>query len=378
MLVPPQPISLIRPPLGEWDESARNSTFNLAIMATPDTPIPGRMKLRTTAQARAGHASDDAIDATDAYFATMGELRRAVADRRYATAAELTLENMKQIPQWIAQQRTTRYRSVPPVIPAFEVGGTMMAIMEDESGLHEMMTLVEQVPELSDRKATIQRHLCDLRLFRQIKRVVSHKPGCMQSSMKSMTGVSDGRRLALLIQWLEKHGSIVRRRKGRSFQLYCRKAAPKPVSPRVSFSMSLRKGGRQQPHLLALVDAEHVSTRLSAKEWQAYRAREADYSRNRSDQLESYDGAFCLVDSPVGRSTGLSGSLSTSGQTPPFGVSTHAENESLWLMILQKPRDFPTCLGRRSVTIALESSEPRNLCWTMSTDYRRTPWETGS
>ena len=303
------------------------------------------MDSQTTEQVQAAHPSDSTVDRTDAYYSTMAEMQRAIADRDYSRAAELAIVNMRHIPGWIARLKDTTHERIPPVIPALEIGGTMMAIVGQERGLHEMMTLVQQVPDLSERAETIQRHFSDMQCCREIKRVVAQNPGCMQTSMKAILAVPNARRLAVLIQWLEKDGSIVRRRKGRAYELYSKHDAPLPRMQLPSVAMSLRTDDPEEPRLLDLDGVEQIAAQLSDKEWKAHCYRESDYVRQRSDQMDGWDEMFCLVESP-GWSLGEAERIRMRERPDPAFRRLHAcRNRIFCVDDLANAEEFPNLPG---------------------------------
>ena len=206
-------------------------------------------------------------DATAAYYATMADMQQAISARDYRRAAALVLENMDQIPAWVRETRS-EFGDVPPTIPALETGGTMLAITRDQRGLERMQQLVAQIPELSGREATVQQHLSDFHLVRGIQQAIEKNPGCKQTELKTLIGVSDGRRPATLIRWLEKHGEVVRRKKGRTYALYSPSAAPEVVEVPTPIIASHRTDGPKQPRKLDLSGLERVALPRAPHRWE--------------------------------------------------------------------------------------------------------------
>ena len=226
-------------------------------------------------------------EATAGYYRTMADMQQAISTRDYRRAASLVLENMEQIPAWVRATRR-EFGEVPPSIPALEAGGTMLAITGDQRGLDRMHQLVGQIPELSGRVTTVQQHLSDLHLVRDIQRAIEKHPGCKQTDIKTLIGAQDGRRPATLIRWLEKQGQVVRRKKGRTYELYSPSAVPEVVGVPISVTTSHRTDGPKKPRILDLSDLERVALPRAPHRWE-------DKSRGAPEPTD-IEGYFQVVD----------------------------------------------------------------------------------
>jgi hypothetical protein len=190
------------------DKSDRGSTAPSVTTATENVSARTPRTLETP-----NLASDDE------YFSTMSKMRAAISARDYENACVLARQNLRQIPAFV--RRTKRqYGSFDiPSIPTLEQGGTILALMGDQGGLEEMKRIVETVPELKARKEAIANHFENLRLFQQVTELVVSHPGCLQTSLRDLTGASNGRRIATVIVWLEKAGRIRRTKQGSTYSL---------------------------------------------------------------------------------------------------------------------------------------------------------------
>lgn len=153
------------------------------------------------------------------YFETLGMLEQAISKRDYKGAARLTRENIRQVPEFVRSTRREFGRFDIPSIPALQHGGTMLALLGDADGLREMREVVSSVPELRSWISAVDQHDEDMHLFAAILRAVAEKPGCLQTDVKALLGVVDGRRVANLISWLEKAGKISRTKEGSTYSL---------------------------------------------------------------------------------------------------------------------------------------------------------------
>jgi hypothetical protein len=162
-------------------------------------------------------ASSD-VRTTDSYFTTMTEMQEAISSKQYDKAQRLIRENMRQVPDFV-RECIAEYGDLDVSIPVVHQGGKILALMGDDEGLQELSTLVESVPELHRFQEEIAQHREDRTLFADILSAVEQNPQCLQTEVKHLIGVDDGRHVATLISWLEKADKIVRKKSGRTYAL---------------------------------------------------------------------------------------------------------------------------------------------------------------
>ncbi len=153
------------------------------------------------------------------YFNTLMSLQEAISNRQYGRAAQLTLENLRQIPGMVSASSRSYGSFDIQSMPALEQGGTMLALAGNSVGLEEMRGLIASVNELTPWADAVDRHEQDLRMFTDIVKAVEENPGCLQTGMKALIGADDGRRVANLLSWLEKAGRIARTKHKRTYKL---------------------------------------------------------------------------------------------------------------------------------------------------------------
>ena len=182
-------------------------------------------------------------EAGDAYFDAMSRMQAAIAKHQYEKAAGLARENLRAIPKWIEEEAynaairvelshclgmdceverelADEERSLlPPSIPVFQQGGTILALVGDEEGLSRMVDLAASIPELVKWVGNVEQHLSNLELFKSIEETIRSHPSCLQSDVKRLVGEEDGRRVANLISYLEKAKRIVRVKEGRTYRI---------------------------------------------------------------------------------------------------------------------------------------------------------------
>lgn len=166
---------------------------------------------------------------TDAYFKCLRKIQEAVSNRDYINAARFARENLQEVPNFIRSLKQSFDEFETCSIPALEIGGTMLALVGDDEGLAEMRMLVASNQDLEPWTDNIKQHEKDRKLFVSILDAVQQNPGCLQSNMKSLIGVEDGRRVATLIGWLEKAGRIKRAKQGKTYAIWLSESAQAPV-----------------------------------------------------------------------------------------------------------------------------------------------------
>jgi len=95
----------------------------------------------------------------------------------------------------------------------------MLALAGDDAGLAEMERVARSIPELEPWIAVVGQHVEDRRILSAIVRAVAGSPRCLQTDIKEVIGATDGAHIANLIAYLEKGGTVVRIKYGRSYSL---------------------------------------------------------------------------------------------------------------------------------------------------------------
>ena len=157
--------------------------------------------------------------ASDSYFDTVFQMHAAVANRDYAEAARIVRENLSYIPAWIEETQSQQGFFDIASIPAFELGGTILALVGDEEGILRMRDTVYNIPHLARWVGKIREHRQDMELFKAIEKTVRDNPNCLQTDVHELVGEKDSLRVSNLISYLEKAGKIVRAREGRAYRL---------------------------------------------------------------------------------------------------------------------------------------------------------------
>ena len=156
---------------------------------------------------------------SDQYFESMDELLTAIRSRDYATAAQNVRENLESIPSWIVEMRQNLEPFRIKSIPAFEQGGTILALVRDRDSILRMAEIISSYEELHPWQEKITAHLSDLVVAKAIEDTVLANPHCLQTELKGLLQHSDGHQIAKLVSYLAKSERISRIRQGRTYRL---------------------------------------------------------------------------------------------------------------------------------------------------------------
>ncbi len=222
-----------------------------------------------------GKSRESRSEGEDPYFKSMGQMKTAIAERNYEEAARFARKNLAAIPKWIPRWMKG-YGDLPPSIPVFEQGGTVLALVGDQEGLSRMADLAKNTPLLNKWVDSAEDHLYNLKLFAAIEDAIRSHPNCFQRDVKGLVGEQDGRRVANLISYLEKSGRIVRVKEGRTYRLLLGDAKDVPtVAPRAP--VASHRTDKTPPKLrqLDMASLDYVPLPRSPMRWEVTRERMA-------------------------------------------------------------------------------------------------------
>lgn len=103
---------------------------------------------------------------------------------------------------------------------AVHTASPLMAVDEDREAIADLRATLQAIPELSGWLLTADQAEEDLAIVGRIKRAIRAQPGLHQADLKAATGFSDGRRMSVLVGYLERGGHIRRVRTGKTYELY--------------------------------------------------------------------------------------------------------------------------------------------------------------
>ena len=116
----------------------------------------------------------------------LAKVQEAISKRDYERAAGLVRENIRQVSAFVRSTQQEYGSFDISSIPAFEQGGTMLALVGDIEGLTEMREIVSSIPELDPWRSVVEQHEEDRRLFGAIMIAVEKNPGCLQTDLKEL------------------------------------------------------------------------------------------------------------------------------------------------------------------------------------------------
>ncbi len=233
---------------------------------------------------------------SDQYFDSMIKMRTAIAKNEYGEAAELVRENLGYIPGWVNETRR-HYGSLDvSSIPALQQGGTILALVGDESGLAQMRNIVVSTPELQPWIESIDQHENALRLFQAIQDAVKAHPNCLQTEVKDLVGESNGRLVANLISYLEKDGKIVRTKHGRTYKLTSA-IAPNAPKPKPAGIVGSHRTDNEPPRLqeIDLSKISYIPLPRAPLKWEeSLLSRERSRTPEPQDHFEVHAADWCI------------------------------------------------------------------------------------
>ena len=92
----------------------------------------------------------------------------------------------------------------------------IVAVVGDRDLLDELRQIAATYPPFNQYLAEIERNIENAQIFDDIRQAVRENPNCKQADVKILINSVDGRRVANLIQYLERNGEISRTRQGRN------------------------------------------------------------------------------------------------------------------------------------------------------------------
>lgn len=194
---------------------------------------------------------------SDRYFATMGHFLTAMQSKDYGAAAQHVRENLESIPNWIIEMRQNREPFRIKSIPAFEQGGTILALARDTEAIARMAEIISSHEELHPWHKKTSVHLSDLVMAEAIEGAVSANPHCLQTELKGLLQQPDGRQIAKLVSYLEKSGRIVRIKQQRTYRLLPAGHSDVPKKP----SRREVKSHRRAKRPLQVIDLDYNKMR---------------------------------------------------------------------------------------------------------------------
>ncbi len=156
---------------------------------------------------------DSPIPSYTEYYDTMSLMQQAIAVENYDEAVTFICQSIDQLADASTESNLHHF-------PILKTGGMVLALKGKVVELERMSEVVRTTPALKLYAGVVDKHFEDLKMFEDIRQAVIANPGCLQSEVKNLISVVDGRKVATLIGWLDKHGDIVRKRQGNKIFLY--------------------------------------------------------------------------------------------------------------------------------------------------------------
>ena len=160
-----------------------------------------------------------------------------------------------------------------------------------------MRDLVSGHPPLGRWMPKVERHEEDLILFNSILEAVQTHPDCLQTEVKGLVGISDGRRVANLLSYLEKAGKVTRKREGRAYRITLGSSPSNDTATAVRVVKSHRREP-EPPHIheIDIGSLEYVPLPRAPLRWaEAQAGREQARASAENDHFEIRDAEWQLA-----------------------------------------------------------------------------------
>jgi hypothetical protein len=164
--------------------------------------------------------------AVNRYFELSTKIDEARRDGDFHAAIAAVRESLPLLPTLVRNTKREFGRFDINRSIAVETGSTLLAVMGDRAGIHELRATLQSLPELKEWLSAAAKAEEDADLVAAIMMSITEEPGLLQSALKSRTHHDDGRRLSTLASWLEKAKLICRIRQGSSYALYLPGSVP--------------------------------------------------------------------------------------------------------------------------------------------------------
>jgi hypothetical protein len=163
------------------------------------------------------HTGDAAVHR---YFELSTIIERAKADGDFLRAIRAARDTYPLMPAVVRQMKKDYGSFDLRTSHAVHTASTLMAVMGDREGLHELRESLVATRELRDWLPAAEEAEADAVSVDVIVAAVAATPGLRQSELKKCAGVKDGRRLSTLATWLEKGKRLQRVKEGSTYLLY--------------------------------------------------------------------------------------------------------------------------------------------------------------
>jgi DnaJ-like protein len=103
---------------------------------------------------------------------------------------------------------------------AVHTASSLMAVEEDRAAIADLRNTLRVIPKLSDWLPVADQADEDLAIIGHVKAAIRAEPGIRQAELRDAIGLPDGKRLSVLVGYLERGGHIRRVRTGKTYELY--------------------------------------------------------------------------------------------------------------------------------------------------------------
>src|SRR6266568_6253633 len=174
--------------------------------------------------------------AVDEYFKLSGVIESAKATGDYKKAVRAARNSFPLMPAVVAHMKKEFGRFDIATSHAIHTGGPLMAVMEDAEGISELRQTLDKTVDLHKWLESADQAESDLRLVKAVLAAVTANPGVKQNELKRFVD-GDGRRLSILVSWLDKGGRLHRVSRPPTYALFI-DAPPRDRQPQQSIGQT--------------------------------------------------------------------------------------------------------------------------------------------
>jgi hypothetical protein len=202
----------------------------------------------------------------------MEKLQQAIRRDDFEAAARHAREGVSQLPAFVLEWVQDYGRFDIASIPCIEAGGRMFALTEHDEDLETLTRAVDRVAELHPWREQVESARQDRALVPRILATVTETPGVLQKDLKALLGETDGRRVAVLIGYLERAGRLGRAKAGPTYALYPPGSAEIPRRAEPGPAGSHRRGASPPPTNIDFSQIAYVPLPRAPLRWEETQA----------------------------------------------------------------------------------------------------------
>jgi DnaJ domain len=169
----------------------------------------------------------------DEYFRLSGAIESAKSEGNFSAAIRAARDTFPLMPAVVVQMKEEYGAFDISTSHAIHTGGTLMAVMEDSVGIKQLRETLSSTADLRRWLGSADQAEADIKLVARILELIGNNPGIKQTDLRrSIEG--EGRRIGILISWLEKGKRIRRVNRPPTYALFAGPPLDETESPQMT------------------------------------------------------------------------------------------------------------------------------------------------